>query len=214
MTNSSFAPADWLPLQESLLRGLNHALSNRLSSLQAIAMLTEGAETLDPRMHEALTKDVEQLNDLLTDYRSLLSDPAPRREATRFADALARAGVVLTHHPDCRDVAFAPPAEGDGAEPVALVGKDAFRASVALLLALARGGGFGARVETNLTSADGWLTITARISQPVAPPEGSAEFTVLQRFAAAEGGNAKAPPGGDALVLTLPGLSRARSAPG
>jgi hypothetical protein len=212
MSGSSIIPADWLPVQESLMRGLNHTLSNRLSSLHAITMLTEGEEKLDPRMHEALAGDVGQLGELLTDYRALLSDPAPRRDPSRFGDALVRAAALLTHHPECRDVVFATVDEGP--EPVELLGKDAVRASVLLLLPVARGGGTGARVETTLRGEDGWVHVTARTSKVAGVPEDSAEFAALRRFAEAEGGNAKAPPGGDALMFTLPGLGRARAARG
>lgn len=213
MSTSAVAPADWLAMQESLLRGFNHALSNRLASLHAITMLTEGVEKLDPKMHQALVADVEQLSELLTDYRALLSDPAPRRDPARLGDALGRAAGLLVHHPECRDVEFAAPDEDALAEPVALLGKDALRAGLLLLLPVARGGGKGARVEVSVRGADGHVHVTARSSKAVSLRE-SAELAALSRFAELEGGNAKASPGGDAIELTLPGLSRARNALG
>lgn len=214
MSDSSILAADWLPVQEALLRGLNHTLSNRVSSLHAIMMLTEGAERLDPKMHEALTSEVEQLSALLQEYRCAPSDPTPRRDPSRFRDALTRAAGLLAHHPECRDVVFLPPDEEAGVEPVALLGKDALRACVLLLLPLARGGGAKARVETKVRGEDGWVHVTALASQAAVTAAESPEFAALGRFADAEGGNTKAPPGGDALMISLPGLSRSRDATG
>ena len=61
---SSIAADDWLPVQQSLLRGLNHSLSNRLASLSALTMLIEGGDRLDSRMQDALSADVERLGGL------------------------------------------------------------------------------------------------------------------------------------------------------
>jgi hypothetical protein len=216
VSGSSIPPADWLPVQESLLRGLNHALSNRLSSLHAITMLTEGAEKLDPRMHEALAGDVGKLGELLDLYRSLPSDPASRRDPSQFEAALQRAAALLVHHPECRDVVFAPIEHAGLAEPVSLPGTDALRASILLLLPVARAGGAAGHVATTMRGADGWVHVTARSEAPKSPEAlaASTELAALSRFAEAEGGNVKAPPGGDAIELVLPGLGRARGAGG
>jgi hypothetical protein len=212
MTDASLMPpADWLPTQDTLLRGLNHALSNRLSSIGAIAMLTEGAETLDPKLQAALAKDVEQLGDLLALYRLLPGDAVARRDAARFSDALGRARALLEHHPDCRNVRFE---LGDGAtaEPVSLLGRDALRASLLLLLGAARGTGGEGTVTVSSRGEDGWLHVTARSSRADAAIRASRECAVLSRWAEEEGGHVE--PAADALTLVIPGLSRSRGATG
>jgi hypothetical protein len=203
---SMMPPADWLPTQEGLLRGLNHALSNRASSLGAIAMLTEGAATLDPKIQAALTKDVEQLGELLALYRLLPAEAVARREASRFDDAITRAIALLEHHPDCRNVRFAVAAPEVPPDPVALLGRDALKASVMLLLGAARGTGGEGTVEVATRGVEGWLHVVARAPRADPAIRASRECAVLSRWADEEGGRLDAT--ADALELVLPGLSR------
>ena len=65
----------------------------------------------------------------------------------------------------------------------------------------------GAEHSVTVRGDDGWLVVTACGTKPVDAVH-STEFATLGRFADVEEGNAKAPPAGDAIVLTLPGLSR------
>lgn len=211
---SSIPASDWLPVQESLLRGLNHALSNRLASLSAISMLMDGADAFDPKLQEALAGDVERLGAVLGLYRALPGDSSARREAGRFADALERAKAVVAEHPDCRDVAIALAADDAGAEPVSLLGKDALRASVLFLLALARAAGLRGRVEVSVRGMDGWVHVSAASMAGAGTPAPlraqGAELGALARFAAAEGGSLALPAAG-VVELRLPGLSRQRT---
>lgn len=212
--NSSIAASDWLPVQESLFRGLNHALSNRLASLSAISMLMEGAETLDPKLQQAFGDDVEHLGAVLALYRALPADSAGRRDAGRFADALEHAKPLVAEHQECRDVVIELRADDATAEPVSLLGRDAFRASILVLIGLARAAGGRGRVEVAVTGDDGWVRVTARAiphgGTPVTLDAESAELGTLARFAATERGTFELTAAG-ALVLSLPGLSRSRT---
>lgn len=212
--HSSIAPTDWLPVQESLLRGLNHALSNRIASLSAISMLMEGAGALDPKLHEAFVGDVEHLGAVLALYRALPSDAAARRDASRFADALERAKPLVTEHPECRDVAIELTTDAATVEPVSLLGRDAFRAGVLMLLGLARAAGGRGRVNVAVDGDDGWVRVTGRAmpgsGTPAALDTKSAELAILARFAATERGTLELAAAGG-LVLQLPGLSRSRT---
>ncbi len=205
---SAFAPADWLPLQDGLLRGLNHALSNRLSSLGAVAMLVEGSERLDARLQAAFASDVEKFGDLLNLYRLLPAEPAPRRDAVHLADALARAKALLEHHPDCRNIAFEIAPEAKDADPVTLSGRDGVRAAVALLLGAARGAGGNGAVIASVRTDDGMVVATARSPRGDDAIATSHERGALDRFAKAEAGRLDVAP--DALTLVLPGLKRPR----
>lgn len=210
---SAFAPGDWLPVQDALLRGLNHALSNRLSSLGAIAMLVEGADRLDERMQAAFSADVEKLGDLLALYRLVPAEPTPRRDAARIGDALARARALLEHHPDCRNITFEVAAGAKDVEPVTLSGRDALRASVMLLLAAARGAGGAGAVRASVAMEDGVVQATARSPREnEATIAGSHEAAALARFAANENGRVVHAP--DSVTLALPGLGRTRTVAG
>lgn len=214
---SSIAAEDWLPVQESLLRGLNHSLSNRLASLSAIAMLIEGADRLDARMQQALSSDVERLGGLLELFRALPGPAMARRDGTRFGDALERAGELVGHHPDCRDIEIAPVVEAADAPPVKLSTADAMRASVLLLLAVARAADSPAPlVVTARAGGDGWLYVTAELAgASCARIMHSDEYGALERFAAAEHGRVTCTAGDVArdagrLTLALPGLGVTR----
>lgn len=216
MSNSSIAPSDWLPVLDALLRGVNHALSNRLASLSAISMLMDGADAPDPKLLEAFGGDVAQLGAVLALYRMLPSEPMARRDAGRFVDALERARPLVAEHPECREVAIALGAADATVEPVSLLGRDAFRASVLLLIGLARAAGGRGRVEVTIAGDEGWVLVTGRATRgphdatPVSLDAESAELRTLARFAVTERGTLDlAATGG--LVLKLPGLSRSRT---
>ncbi len=216
-SGSSIPPADWLPVQQMLLRGLNHSLSNRLASLSALTMLIEGTDRLDARMQQALAGDVERLGGLLELFRSLPGSVVSRREAARFGDALKQAAALIEHHPDCRDIAIAPVQEEPDAPPVTLSGPDALRASVLLMLAVVRGTASPSPlVTTARAGGDGWLYVTAELEgASCARVAATAEYAALERFSAAEGGRvgcAAGDAGGESgrVTLALPGLGVTR----
>ncbi|MHB1297637.1 MAG: hypothetical protein ACYC0B_03830 [Gemmatimonadaceae bacterium] len=212
---SAIPAEDWLPVQEGLLRGLNHALSNRLASVSALAMLVEGSDKLPVGMQDVLSDDVEKLSELLTLYRALPASVESRREPMRSGDAIARARALIEHHPECRDLTMGPIVEPEDAEPVSLMGRDAVRASVLLLLSVAHGAPSAPALDVTIRGEDGWLHVTVRCAgAEVTKVRATWEYAALERFAAAEGGRTECTtsPRGDAQVtLTLPGLSRARA---
>lgn len=218
--HSAIPPEDWLPVQEMLLRGLNHSLSNRLASLSALAMLIEGADRLDARMQEALSSDAERLGELLNLFRALPGSANVRREAVRFGDALARAGALIEHHPECRDIAVAPVEEAPDAPPVKVASTDALRSSVLMMLAVSRGAASPAPlVATTRSGADGFLHVTVALAGASCERiTCSAEFAALGRFAQIEGGRVHCAAGdvGDVtdgagrLSMALPGLGVTR----
>lgn len=212
---SAVSAEDWLPVQEMLLRGLNHALSNRLASLSALTILVEGTGHLDERMQRALASDAERLEQLLGLFRMLSGNAEVRREPSRLGDALTDAGALLEHHPEYRELTLAPVVESGEAEPVLLASSDGLRASVLLLLAVARGTSSASSLVVSIRGEDGWLHVTAeRAGTTAGEIESAPEFAALARFAACEGGRATCAPtetGDGRATLTLPGLSRARA---
>lgn len=211
---SAFAAEDWLPVQEALLRGLNHALSNRLASLGAIAMLVDGEEPPDARMLAALTEDVGRLEELLGMFRSLPAGGELQRTTVRLGDGLTRAAALLEHHPVCRDVSITVGDEPPDAEPVRLLSPDPLRASVCLLAAVACGAG-AEKMTAAVRAEPGRVELC--VSRTGGSPEevrASPEFAALERFAAAEAAllRATATADGVELALSLPGLSLSRGA--
>lgn len=214
---SSIRPEDWLPVQEMLLRGLNHSLSNRLASLSALAMLIEGADRLDARMQQALSSDAERLGELLELFRALPGSISVRREAIRFGDALERAGALIEHHPECRDIAIAPVVESPDAPPVTLASTDALRSSVLMMLAVAQGATSPTPLMVTARSgADGFLHVTVELAGGSCERiKCSAEFAALERFAKLEGGRVHCAASGvddgsGRLTMSLPGLGVTR----
>lgn len=211
---SAFAAEDWLPAQEELLRGLNHALGNRLASLDAIAMLVDGMERLDEAMHRMLASDVVRLRELLEAYRTLPAGPDARREPARIADLMPTAAALVAHHRECRDLTLGSCTTSAGEEPVRLYTPDALRAAVLLLITLGRGAERAPVVDVTVKGADGWVEV--RAARAGATADGirvTLEHGALERFAAVEGGRVAvdATADGAQLRLTLPGLSRGRT---
>ena len=100
----SYAEA-WSVVSESLVRGLAHALSNRIATIGTIAeLLRVGGD--DPHaMSEMLAIETERLEDLLEQMRALSARSAGRMEAMRLSDAVAGAMALHSYHPERRSVA-------------------------------------------------------------------------------------------------------------
>jgi signal transduction histidine kinase len=112
----SYAEA-WSVVSESLVRGIAHALSNRIATIGTIAeLLRVGGD--DPHaMSEMLAIETERLEDLLEQMRALSARSAGRMEAMRLSDAIAGAMAMHSYHPDRRSVAVTVE-PGDESRPV------------------------------------------------------------------------------------------------
>jgi signal transduction histidine kinase len=112
----SYAEA-WASVSEALVRGLSHALSNRIATIGTIAeLLRVGGD--DPlAMSEMLAIETERLEDLLEQMRALSMRSAGRMEAMRLSDVVAAAMAVHSYHPERRAVAVTVE-PGDESRPV------------------------------------------------------------------------------------------------
>jgi signal transduction histidine kinase len=112
----SYAEA-WSVVSESLIRGIAHALSNRIATIGTIAeLLRVGGD--DPHaMSEMLAIETERLEDLLEQMRALSARSAGRMEAMRLSDAVAGAMALHSYHPERRTVAVTVE-PGDESRPV------------------------------------------------------------------------------------------------
>jgi signal transduction histidine kinase len=107
----------WSIVSETLVRGIAHALSNRIATIGTIAeLLRVGGD--DPlAMSEMLGVETERLEDLLEQMRALSSRGAGRMEAMRLSDAVAGAMALHSYHPERRAVAVTVE-PGDESRPV------------------------------------------------------------------------------------------------
>lgn len=146
--------ARWLTVHDDLLRGLAHAVSNRLATVSAMAGLLEGGGALDPRFVRGLQGDAEQLEGLLQTLRML-----PRREESGVepmlvSDAADAARRLVEHHPALRDVTIAVEALNDVMPVLADATALAHAIAVSLLGAARRMGTTRALTLTLATAGD------------------------------------------------------------
>jgi hypothetical protein len=112
----SYAEA-WGSVSETLVRGIAHALSNRIATIGTIAeLLRVGGD--DPlAMSEMLGIETERLEDLLEQMRALSARSSGRMEAMRLSDAVAGAMALHSYHPERRAIAVTVE-PGDESRPV------------------------------------------------------------------------------------------------
>jgi hypothetical protein len=107
----------WSVVSETLVRGLAHALSNRIATIGTIAeLLRVGGD--DPlAMSEMLGVETRRLEDLLEQMRALSARHTGRQEAMRLSDAVAGAMALHSYHPERRAIAITIE-PGDESRPV------------------------------------------------------------------------------------------------
>ena len=94
----------WLRVNEKVLKGLNHQLTNRLAALEAITHLFEPGEGTDPQLVQTLAREVERAGTLLRLYRMLPAEPTALSEAVRVQDIIPCVLELHTYHADLRGV--------------------------------------------------------------------------------------------------------------
>src|SRR6185503_2728884 len=94
----------WLRVNEKVLKGLNHQLTNRLAALEAVSQLFEPGETTDPQLLQTLAKEVDRVGTLLRLYRTLPAEPTALPETVRVQDIIPSVLELHTYHADLRGV--------------------------------------------------------------------------------------------------------------
>lgn len=212
LTQSSVAPAEWLPIVEELLEGAGHAMGNRIAALSGIAQLLEANLASREEGARAVSLDAKLLRPHMDLLRALAVKQSDRREPARASEQLRAAAGLLAQHSAGRVHRIEIADEPADVEPLLLWPADHLRAPLLLLLASTEGAKKDLVVRVSIHAHEGAVLITARTPLTPAEVEGAARFAALQRFAKLEGGactSAAAPDGTTALVLELPGLTRA-----
>jgi hypothetical protein len=122
----------WLRVNEKVLKGLNHQLTNRLAALEAVSQLFEPGETTDPQLLQTLAKEVDRVGTLLRLYRTLPAEPTALSETVRVQDIIPSVLELHTYHADLRGVACLL-GETSDAEPVCVRPSALLRSLLVLL---------------------------------------------------------------------------------
>ena len=212
----------WLRVSEKVLKGLNHQLTSRVASLEAVAGLLddEGAAS-DTLLRRSLAAEVTRLNQLLQLYRLMTAEPFVTTEPVRLQDVMPEVMELHAHHSDLRGIPIEVTSRGDVA-PV-LVRPSALLRCLLVLLESAAGNALrsGADAALQLTWGGDAKRVFVRFEAPV--PTGQLVFTgdgslvhAVQSTLAHAHGEATAEavkgPSGDAIryEVTLPTLVEAR----
>jgi len=131
----------WLSIHDDLLRGLTHAISNRLATITAAAGVLDVHEAPDPRFIDGLRSDADRLDGLLTLLRQLPRRADASVEPMLLTDALQSACRLVEEHAIMRGRVITTVLVGDVMPVRAEPGAVLHAMSVALLAAARRGGG-------------------------------------------------------------------------
>ena len=94
----------WLRVNEKVLKGLNHQLTNRVAALEAVTHLFEPGETIDAQLMDTMAREVERVSTLLRLYRMLPAEPTALPETIRVQDIVPSVLELHTYHSDLRGV--------------------------------------------------------------------------------------------------------------
>jgi hypothetical protein len=162
----------WLRVNEKVLKGLNHQLTNRLASLEALTHLFEPGEVNDARITQLFTREVERVGTLLRLYRMMPAEPTALPEAVRVQDIIPCVLELHTYHADLRGVACL---LGDATDPEPVcVRPSALLRSLLVLLESAAGHSYrtGSGLPIVLSYQGTPTTVTITIEAPSPTSEG------------------------------------------
>jgi len=94
-----------LRVNEKVLKGLNHQLTNRVAALEAVTQLFEPGETTDEQLVQTMAREVERISTLMRLYRMLPAEPTALPEPIRVQDIVPSVLELHTYHADLKGVA-------------------------------------------------------------------------------------------------------------
>lgn len=112
-TGRATARARWLEVHDELLRGITHALSNRIATVSATAYMLEHEDVTSAQAAESLRVETERMDALLQLLRLLPSRDDTSFEPVAPLDVVTQAIALHAHHCDLRDVAVNVQADPD-----------------------------------------------------------------------------------------------------
>ena len=159
-------------IRDGILRGVAHALSNRVAALSGVAGLVDFGNLPPNRLSRALGSEVSQLGQLVEMLRLLPSDVRPRGEAIELRTMLPAVVALHALHADLRDVACTVQDDRD-AQPVHL-GRSVFVHAVLLLVDVAKRDALRGRGSVSLSyrGDSTWVTVAVESLGGVTLPTG------------------------------------------
>ena len=95
----------WLRVSEKVIKGLNHQLTNRVASLEAVVtLLDDPDEAPDQQLLSSLAQEVKRLHHLLVLYRLVPAEPFVTTEPVLLQDVIAQVMDLHLHHADLRGI--------------------------------------------------------------------------------------------------------------
>lgn len=161
----------WLRVNEKVLKGLNHQLTNRLAALEAITQLFDPADGSDPQLMQTLSREVERVGTLLRLYRMLPAEPTALPEAVRVQDIIPAVLELHTYHADLRGVACLM-GEASDPEPVCVRPSALLRS---LLVLLESAAGHTSRTGSGLPIILGYAGSPTVVTISIEAPSPNAE---------------------------------------
>lgn len=205
--------ARWLEVHDELLRGVTHALSNRVATMSAAAYMLEYDDVTGAQAAASLRVETERMDTMLQLLRLLPSRDDREFEPVSPGDVITQAVALHAHHCDLRDVRVVV-AVRDAVLPV-WVEPHALLQALLLALTSAKRSAFASSGAVQL-SVDGDADDVRILVHPE-PVHAAADALAARDIAAADGclqsalGTAVARADGG-CVLTLPTLPAARRA--
>jgi len=140
--------ARWLEVHDELLRGVTHALSNRVATISAAAYMLEHEDVTGAQAAASLREESERMDALLQLLRLLPSRDDREFEPVSPGDVISQAVAMHAHHCDMRDVRVAV-TTADGVLPV-WVEPHAFLQALLLALTTAKRAAFASSSEVTV----------------------------------------------------------------
>ena len=160
-------------IRDGILRGVAHALSNRVAALSGVAGLVDFGNLPADRLSRALGAEVSQLGQLVDMLRLLPSDVRPRGEAIELQKMLPAVVALHALHADLRDVSCIIEHDRD-AHPVHL-GRSVFVHTVLVLIDAAKREALRDRGSVSVTYGGdaSWVTVAVESMAGASPPASS-----------------------------------------
>jgi C4-dicarboxylate-specific signal transduction histidine kinase len=98
------ARSRWQEVQDELLRGITHALSNRVATLSAAAYMLEFGDVTPAQAAESMRTESERIDELLQLLRRLPAREEPEPEPVSPGELVEDAVALHAFHCDLRDV--------------------------------------------------------------------------------------------------------------
>jgi signal transduction histidine kinase len=207
------ARARWLVLQEELLRGVTHALSNRVATLSAAAYMLEYEDVTPAQAADSLRVESERMDALLQLLRQLPARGEPGCEPVVPTDVVAQATLLHAQHCDLRELPVTV-ASADDVLPCWVDPHVLLQALLLLLTTVKRQTGAQAvhvQVDGDVDTVRVTVTTDAVLTWSAADARARADVDAADRLLAGAAGRAGWPEAGG-VELVLPSLPAARRA--